>query len=121
MTTVNTIPQDAMFQEEMTAAEMETIAGGSPFEDSFADAALYRAGVSFENVCFGSDRFYVGSTQISKELARTLRAESTKLWESKYASSADLVGYLREWKQTLASDYTISWNGQLGTYEAKAW
>ena len=53
--------------------------------------------------------------------SRTLRSESTKLWNAKYAGSADLVGYLREWKQVLASDYGIDWNGRLGTYKACVW
>ena len=121
MKTMNTIPQEDMILEELTAADMEPIAGGSPFESSFADSALYRAGVSFENVCFGSDRFYIGSQQISKDLARTLRDESTKLWNAKYAQTANLVDYMREWKETLASKYNISWNGKLGSYAAKPW
>ncbi|MBR2434791.1 MAG: hypothetical protein IKB22_04905 [Lentisphaeria bacterium] len=121
MTEVYTTPKETMIRKELTDAETEIVAGGSPFEDCFGDIALYRAGVSFENVCFGSDRYFVGSKKIDKELARTLRSESTKLWNSKYASSADMVGYLREWKQVLASDYNIDWNGRLGTYEACVW
>ncbi len=121
MTEVYTTPRETMIRKELTDAETEIVAGGSPFEDCFGDVALYRAGVSFENVCFGSDRYFVGSRQIDKELARKLRSESTKLWDSKYAGSADMVGYLREWKQVLASDYNIDWNGRLGTYEACVW
>ncbi len=121
MTNVYMTPEETMIRKELTDAEAEIVAGGSPFEDCFGDDALYRAGVSYENVCFGSDRYYVGSTKIDKELARTLRSESTKLWNSKYAASADLVGYLREWKQVLASSYSIDWNGRLGTYEACVW
>ena len=116
-----TMNREDTLQIELNQAEMETISGGSPFEDIFADTALYRAGVSIENVCFGSDRYYVGSQKIEKELARTLRSRSTELWESKYAATADFVGYLREWKQTMAKDYGISWNGLLGTYAAKVW
>ena len=121
MTEVYTTPRETMIRKELTDAETEIVAGGSPFEDCFGDTALYRAGVSFENVCFGSDRYFVGSRQIDKELARKLRSESTKLWDSKYAGSADMVGYLREWKQVLADDYNIDWNGRLGTYEACVW
>ena len=107
--------------EELTHAELETAAGGHPFEECFGDTARYRAGVSYQNVVFGSDRYYVGSTQISKSLAKTLRSESKKLWEDKYSKQADLVGYLREWKQILDDKYDIEWDGKLGTYEAKAY
>ena len=106
---------------ELNEMEMATIAGGSPFEECFADSALYRAGVTFDNVCFGKDRFYVGSTRISKELARTLRSKSTELWNSKYSASADFVGYLREWKQTLQNEYHLQWNGQVGDYNPCVW
>lgn len=110
MNTLTAIPQ----QEEMTYEEMETVAGGHPFEECFGDTALYRAGVSYQNVIFGSDRYYVGSKQISKDLAKTLRAESDKLWKSKYEAQADLVGYLREWKEILDDKYDIEWDGTPG-------
>ncbi len=107
--------------KELNLDELNEAAGGHPFEEAFADDNLYRAGVSFRNTIFGSDEFYVNSTRISKETARTLRSESKKLWNSKYAASADLVGYLREWKQVLANNYGLTWDGTLGTYKAQAW
>ena len=110
MNTLTAIPQ----QEEMTYEEMETVAGGHPFEECFGDTALYRAGVSYQNVIFGSDHYYVGSKQISKDLAKTLCAESDKLWKSKYEAQADLVGYLREWKEILDDKYDIVWDSTPG-------
>lgn len=110
MNTLTAIPQ----LEEMTYEEMEPIAGGHPFEECFGDTALYRTGVSYQNVIFGSNRYYVGSKQISKDLAKTLRAESYKLWKSKYEVQADLVGYLREWKEILDDKFDIEWDGTPG-------
>ena len=101
----------------LTAEETERVAGGHPFEESFADENLYRAGVSFTNTIFGSDEFRIGSTGISKDLARALRSRSSTLWKKNYAANADLVGYIREWKGVLANEYGISWNGVLGTYK----
>ena len=100
----------------LTREELALAAGGHPFEESFADAALYRAGVSFVNCVFGRDEYYVGSRRIDKELARTLRSESTVLWKEKYADSANLVDFMREWKQVLNDKYSISWDGRLGTH-----
>ena len=102
---------------ELSFEEMETVVGGHELEEKFADAALYRAGVSFVNCLFGEDEFYVGSTRISKSLAKALRARSSALWSASYAESGDMVGYLREWKSILANEYGLSWNGQLGTYD----
>ena len=100
----------------LSTEETEIVAGGHPFEESFADEKLYRAGISFTNCIFGSDEFRIGSTEISKDLARTLRTRSANLWKERYAANADLVGYIREWKGVLADNYSISWNGLLGTY-----
>ena len=110
MNTLTAIPQ----LEEMTYEEMETVAGGHPFEECFGDTALYRADVFYQNVIFGSDRYFIGSKQISKDLAKTLRAKSDKLWKSKYEAQAGLVGYLREWKENLDDQYDIVWDGTPG-------
>ncbi len=106
---------------ELTLDTLSTAAGGHPFEEAFADKALYRAGVSFKNTFFGSDEFYVNGTRISKDLARTLRDESTRVWFGSYAAYGDMVGYMREWKKTLKDKYNLDWNGQMGTYSAQAW
>ncbi len=116
-----TMTMDKDMMNEVDLDTLSTAAGGHPFEECFYDKALYRAGVSFANTIFGSDEFYVNGTQISKDLARTLRAESTKVWNERYASSGDLVGYLREWKGTMKNKYGLDWNGQLGTYKVQAW
>lgn len=121
MTIGNTAPRDNRPQVELTAAEMETVAGGSFLEETFADIALYRAGVSYDNCAFGADRFRVGDKAISKELARKLRDESTKLWNEKYRDSADMVGYLREWAQVLSDEHNIEWDGRLGRYQVCVW
>ncbi len=106
---------------EITMEQLECVAGGQPFEEAFADTALYRAGVSFVNVIFGSDEFYVNGTAISKDTAKDLREKSKKLWKEKYAQSGDYVAYAREWKQVLKDDYDLSWNGLMGTYSVHAW
>ena len=106
---------------EMTMAEMESVAGGHPFEEAFYDTALYRAGVSFVNVVFGDDEFYVNGRRISKSTAKELRERSSKLWKAKYAESGDYVAYAREWKEILDDDYGLNWNGLMGTYKAAAW
>lgn len=118
---MNSMLQDKELMNEVGLEELETAAGGHPFEESFGDIRLYRAGVSYVNCAIGADEYYVGSQRITKDLARTLRSESTELWRSKYAEKADLVGYLRDWKQTLSSKYSINWNGQMGEYSFHMW
>ena len=99
----------------LTQEEMNTVAGGHPFEECFGDAALYRAGISYVNCIFGADEYWINNTRISKDLARSLRARSTELWNNRYADSADLVGFIREWKSILLNVYGIGWNGAVGT------
>ncbi len=106
---------------ELTLSELETATGGHPFEECFGDTALYRPGVSYVNTVFGDDEYYVGSTRISKDLARTLRARSSALGNKNYAESGDYVKYAREWKAILATEYGISWNGLMGSYSFQAW
>ena len=93
--------------------EMEQVAGGHPFEEKFADYALYRAGIVVEYHFWSSDEFRIGSTNISKDLAKALRSHSTKVWAG-YSESGDFVAFAREWKQILANQYGISWDGRIG-------
>ena len=116
-----TIEYQKAVRTELTPAELETVAGGHPFEESFADIALYRAGVSYVNTVFGSDEYYIGSTRISKELAKSLRSRSSSLWKSSYAESGNYVSYAKEWKKILANEYGISWDGLMGSYSCQAW
>ena len=109
-----------MKTKELNHIDMNQVAGGHTFEDCFWDEDLYRAGISYYNTIFGSDEYYIGSTQISKELARSLRERSRQVWR-RYSASGDYVGFAREWKAILANDYGISWDGQIGTYKAQAW
>ena len=44
---------------------------------------------------------------------------SQNLWKTKYANSADFVGFAREWKQTLAEKYGLDWDGSMGNYKAQ--
>ena len=111
---------DELRMNELSMEEMEQAAGGHPFEDCFGDIALYRAGVTYVNVVFGSDRYYIGSTQIDKELARQLRAESTEIWKAYFAESGDFVGFAQLWKAILATKDGISWNGLMGEYQCSA-
>ena len=111
---------------ELNQETLETIAGGQPFESSFGGATLYRSGVSYANTVFGSDVYTIKNSQhqpvgISKDTAWNLREESDKLWKSKYADSADFIGYAREWKQTLADKHGIDWDGSLGDYKFQLW
>ena len=111
---------------ELNQETLETVAGGQPFESSFGGATLYRSGVSYANTVFGSDVYTIKNSQhqpvgISKDTAWNLREESEKLWKSKYADSADFVGYAREWKRTLADKHGIDWDGSLGDYKFQLW
>ena len=101
------------FAAPITLDEMAEIAGGHPFEEKFADYDLYRAGVTCEMHFFADDEFRIGSTQISKSLAKSLRSRSAKLWRN-YSASGDYVAYAREWKAILANEYGIAWNGEMG-------
>ena len=101
---------------ELPMELMECVAGGHPFEEAFYDTALYRAGVSFVNVIFGSDKFYVNDQKISKDTAKELRKKSSELWKEHYAESGDYVAYAREWKKILKDEYGLNWNGLMGTY-----
>ena len=79
-----------------------------------------------DNTVFGSDVYTIKNSQhqpvgISKDTAWNLREESEKLWKSKYADSADFIGYAREWKQTLADKHGIDWDGSLGDYKFQLW
>ncbi len=103
-------------ERKLTVQELDQIAGGHPFEDCFWDEDLYRAGVSYYNTVFGDDEYYIGSTRISKDLARLLREKSKNVWR-KYAASGDYLNYAREWKALLANQYNIDWDGQIGTYK----
>ncbi len=102
----------------LTDEEMTATAGGHPFEESFGDAALYRAGITYVNCVFGADEYWIGSTRISKDQAKMFRALSTKLWNDNFKDTADLVGFIRAWKNILQVDYGISWDGILGKYRA---
>lgn len=93
---------------------LDKVAGGHPFESVYADDDLHRAGVSYVNTVFDYDKYYLGSTPISKELAMALRARSQTVWKD-YAKSGDYISYARVWKQILLNDYGLSWNGELGT------
>ena len=111
---------------ELNQETLETVAGGQPFESSFGGAILYRSGVSYANTVFGSDVYTIKNSRhqpvgISKDTAWNLREESEKLWKSKYADSADFIGYAREWKQTLADKHGIDWDGSLGDYKFQLW
>ena len=101
------------FTFPLTLDEMEAIAGGHPFEEKFADYALYRAGITCDEHMFGSDEFRIGSTKISKDLAKSLRSRSSKVWAN-YSASGDYVTYARAWKVILANEYGIAWNGEMG-------
>lgn len=102
--------------KQISLYEMDMVAGGQPFESDFCCTEMYRAGITYENVFFGADRYYIGKTRISKEKARELMERSEDLWDSLFAESGDLVGFIREWKRMLWVMYGISWDGQLGTY-----
>ena len=111
---------------ELNQETLETVAGGQPFESSFGGSTLYRSGVSYANTVFGSDVYTIKNSQhqpvgISKDTAWNLREESEKLWKSKYADSADFIGYAREWKQILADKHGIDWDGSLGDYKFQLW
>ena len=98
----------------LTLDEMAEIAGGHPFEEKFADYSLYRAGITCEEHFFDDDEFRIGSTRISKSLAKSLRSRSAKLWAAEYSDSGDYVAYARAWKAILANEYGIAWNGEMG-------
>ena len=126
MSMIEEMNQQEITMKEMNQETLETIAGGHPFESCFGGAALYRSGVSYANTCFGSDVYSIKNSQhqavnISKDTAWTLREESNKLWNSKYANSGDFVGFAREWKQTLADKYNLDWDGSLGNYKFQLW
>ena len=109
---------------ELDPEILEIAAGGHPFESSFGDINLYRCGVSYNNTFFGSDEYYIRNSShqavfISKDTAETLRSVSQNLWKTKYANSADFVGFAREWKQTLAEKYGLDWDGSMGNYKAQ--
>ena len=113
-------------QRELDQETLATVAGGHPFESSFGDINLYRSGVSYFNTLFGSDEYFIKNSNhqavsISKDTAETLRSESMNLWKTKYATSADFVGFAREWKQTLASKYSLDWDGSMGNYKFQGW
>ncbi len=93
--------------------EMAEVAGGHPFEEKFADYSLYRAGITCEEHFFDDDEFRIGSTRISKSLAKSLRERSKKVWAD-YSASGDYVAYARVWKAILANEYGIAWNGEMG-------
>ena len=97
----------------LTVNEMEQFAGGHPFEEKFADYDLYRAGITCNMHLFSVDEFTIGSVNISKDLAKALRARSKKVWAD-YSASGDYIAYARAWKEILASEYGITWNGEIG-------
>ena len=97
----------------LTLNEMEGIAGGHPFEEKITDSDLYRAGIVVEYHFWSSDEFRIGSTGISKDLTKSLRARARKVW-APYAASGNYVDYAREWKAILANEYGITWNGEMG-------
>lgn len=113
---MNTNEKKMINLTELLDDELNQVAGGHPFEDCFGDADLHRAGVTYINTAFDSDQYFIGNTRISKELARKLRERSHQVW-SAYSSSGDYVSYARVWKQILANEYGISWDGQLGRNE----
>ena len=109
-------------KRELEPETLAAAAGGHPFESSFGDINLYRCGVSYANTLFGSDEYSICNSShqavsISKDTAETLRSVSQNLWKTKYANSADFVGFAREWKQTLADNYGLDWDGSMGNYK----
>ncbi len=120
---VNTNRENLM-KQEMDQEALAMAAGGHPFESSFGDINLYRCGVSYANTIFGSDEYSICNSShqavsISKDTAETLRSVSQTLWKTKYANSADFVGFAREWKQTLADKYGLDWDGSMGNYKVQ--
>ena len=96
---------------------LEMVSGGHPFESVYADDDLHRAGVTYVNTFFDYDKYYLGSTPISKDLAMALRARSKTVWAD-YAKSGDYIAYARVWKQILLNDYGLTWNGEIGHNES---
>ena len=93
---------------------LDKVSGGHPFESVYADDDLHRAGVSYVNTVFGYDKYFLGSTPISKDLAMELRTRSAAVWQ-KYAASGDYIAYAREWKIILLNEYNLIWNGEIGS------
>lgn len=106
---------NTMTVKELRKEELEIVAGGGFYESVYVDENTYRAGISFKSCVFTRDEYWIGSTRISKELAGLLRERSKDIWMRKYSQSGDLVGFIREWKQILKSDYGIEWDGKTGT------
>lgn len=104
--------------KELDLETLEEVTGGHPFEEKFGDNDLHRAGVTFVDVFFGDDEYYIGSVRISKDLARELRSRSAAVWRN-YSASGSYVDYAREWKLILLNEYGISWNGAIGTNESR--
>ncbi len=104
----------------LTDEELSTVSGGSFWESEIGSEDrckyidIYRSGVTYVNCAFGSDEFYVGSKRISKDLANEITVAGRNLWRDKYESSADMVGFTKEWKMILANKYGINWDGKMG-------
>lgn len=108
-----------IYNKELKLGILDTVSGGQPFECSYNGTDLERAGITYQNVIFGKDRYYIGKHRITKELAKTLMDRSVDLWNDKYAESGDLVGFIREWRGVLSSEYGLQWDGSFGDYSLK--
>ena len=107
---------------ELSNEELESVYAGSFLEGEIGGGKridIYRAGVTYVNCAFGSDEFYIGSQRIPKETADEIVRQGRKLWNAKYMSSGDLIGFSREWKTVLMQNWGISWNGKMGEYKAQ--
>lgn len=103
--------------KKLTDDELTLVSGGSFLEGEIGGGKyidIYRAGVTYVNCAFGSDEFYVGSTRISKQTADSIVRQSREVWTSKYQKSGDLIGFTKEWKSILLSQYGIVWDGKMG-------
>ena len=113
-------------KKELIEDELEAINGGGPAVGGFWEGEIgpglkhidiYRAGVTYVNCAFGNDEFYINSRRISKDLANTIVVEAYDVWVKKYRDNGDLVGFTREWQQTLMTKWSISWDGKMGEYK----
>ena len=100
-------------KKALTEAEAALVFAGTFLEEKFADYDLFRAGIVCKEHFIDDDEFFINARKISKSLAKSLRAEARKVW-SRYSASGDYIAYAREWKSILASQYGISWNGEMG-------
>lgn len=104
----------------LTNSELNSISGGSFWEPEVYQGGThgdyYRVGVSFKNCAFSSDEYSISGKRISKKLAEQIVTLGNKIYKSKYHASGDWVGFAREWKVILKQNFSIDWDGKLGTY-----